>query len=93
VSPKVAIATLRKIVEHFPDSAAHHQLNPTYEDTDPSAIEENTKIFKELQKFEGAGLVVPVDEEHMYFAAMNSRSCRLTAIGAQYWRLVNEGKL
>ena len=42
---------------------------------------------------EGVGLVVPVDEEHMYYAAMNSRACRLTALGAQYWRLANEKKL
>ena len=42
---------------------------------------------------EGVGLIVPVDEEHMYYAAMNSKSCRLTALGAQYWRLANENKL
>jgi len=29
----------------------------------------------------------------MYFAAMNSKSCRLTAMGYQYWRLVNEKKV
>ena len=30
---------------------------------------------------EGVGLVVPVGEEHMYYAAMNSTACRLTALG------------
>ena len=49
--------------------------------------------FKELQKFESVGLVVPVEEEHMYFAAINSKSCRLTALGYQYWRLVKEKKI
>ena len=46
-----------------------------------------------LQKLEGIGLVVPVGEEHMYFAAMNSKACELTAVGKQYWRLVKEGRI
>ncbi len=33
--------------------------------------------------------IVPVGEDHMYFAAMNSKSCALTSIGKQYWRLVH----
>ena len=37
--------------------------------------------------------MVPVGEEHMYFAAMNSKACRLTALGSQCWRLANEKKL
>ncbi|MGF1573365.1 MAG: caspase family protein, partial [Sumerlaeia bacterium] len=45
------------------------------------AKEKNVAIFKDLQKMEGVGLVVPVSEEHMYYAAMNSKSCRLTALG------------
>jgi len=42
---------------------------------------------------EGVGLVVPVSEEHMYYAAINSKSCRLTALGGHYWRLVNQKKI
>jgi len=38
-------------------------------------------------------LVVPVDEEFMYFAAMNSKSCRLTELGYHYWRLIKKNKL
>ena len=60
---------------------------------EPYATEENTRIFSDLQKLEGIGLVIPVDEEHMYFAAMNSKSCELTAIGKQYWRLVKEKRI
>jgi hypothetical protein len=54
---------------------------------------DKAKVFKDLQKMEGVGLVVPVGEEQMYDAAMNSKSCRLTALGAQYWRLAKEKKL
>ena len=50
-------------------------------------------VFKDLQQMEGVGLVVPIGEEHMYYAAMNSTACGLTALGAQYWRLAKERKL
>lgn len=49
--------------------------------------------FFDLQKLEGVGLVVPVNEEHMYYAAMNSKSCKLTPIGKRYWKLVKEGRI
>jgi Caspase domain len=93
IAPKIPLQTLRKIITYFPTPEEHHLLNPSYEFTDADAIKENVEIFKDLQKFESAGLVIPVDEEHMYFAAMNSKSCRLTAMGYQYWRLVKEKNL
>jgi hypothetical protein len=93
VPPQVPLATLRKLVDYFPAAQDEHALNPSYEFTDPSHDDAKVAIFKDLQKFEGVGLVVPVDEEHMYFAAMNSKSCRLTALGFQYWRLVKENKV
>ena len=55
----------------------------------PYADSKNIRVFSDLQKLEGIGLVVPVGEEHMYFAAMNSKSCALTSMGKQYWRLVH----
>ncbi len=93
VPPKVPFETMRKITIYFHAPETEHNLDPSYEDTEKTAIEDNVKIFKDLQKFQSVGLVVPVDEEFMYFAALNSKSCRLTALGYQYWRLVNEGKL
>ncbi len=93
VPPKVPLETIRKITIYFNTPEAKHNLDPSYEDKEKSAIEENVKIFKDLQKFQSVGLVVPVDAEFMYFAALNSKSCRLTALGYQYWRLVNENKL
>ena len=94
IIPKVPLETLRRITEYFPGPGDEHRLDPSYEFTEKDrANEQNVKIFKDLQKFESVGLVVPVDEEHMYFAAMHSKSCRLTALGYQYWRLVNEKKI
>lgn len=93
ISPKVPLDTLRKITRYFPNPESRHDLDPSYEDTESSADPDNVKVFKDLQKYQSVGLVVPVDAEFMYFAAINSTSCRLTALGYQYWRLVNEKKL
>lgn len=93
IPPKVPLEVLRRITQHFATPDAEHKLDPAYEDTEPSADPVKVNIFKELQKLQSVGLVVPVDAEFMYFAAINSTSCRLTALGYQYWRLVNEKKL
>lgn len=93
IPPKIPFETLRKITTYFSSPGSEHPLNPTYEETDPRAIQDKVMIFKDLQKYQSVGLVVPVGAEFMYFAAINSKSCRLTALGYQYWRLVNEKKL
>lgn len=93
IPPKVPFDVLRRITQYFSTADSEYQLDPSYEDTDPSAKPGNVKVFKELQKLQSVGLVVPVDAEFMYFAAINSKTCRLTALGYQYWRLVNEKKL
>ena len=93
VEPQVPAETIRKLVSYFPGPQDVHPLDPTYEYTEEGCNPVNVNIFKDLQKMEGVGLVVPVDEEHMYFAAMNSKSCKLTKLGAHYWRLANELKL
>ena len=91
--PKVPFEILRSITQYFATPDSEHDLDPSYEDTHASANSTNVKKFKDLQKLQSVGLVVPVDAEFMYFAAINSKSCRLTALGYQYWRLVNEKKL
>lgn len=93
VQPQVPLETLRRIVEYFPSPQDEHALDPTYEFDEEGHDPDHVRIFKDLQKMEGVGLVVPVGEEHMYYAAINSKSCRLTALGAQYWRLAKERKL
>jgi hypothetical protein len=90
ITQRVPSETLRKICIYFPKVEYEYRLNPSYEPTDPKSQPENVAILKDLQKFEGVGLVVPVGEEHMYWAAMNSTSCRLTALGRYYWRIVKQ---
>lgn len=97
VEPKVPTTTLRKISQYFKNPSDQFMLDPSFEFTnkegnsiepiEPFANEANVSIFKDLQLFESVGLVEPVDTEHMYFAAMESKSCKLTALGLHYWRL------
>ncbi|MDO5971910.1 caspase family protein [Flavivirga aquimarina] len=103
IVPQVSFSTLRKLTEYFREPSDNFQLDPSYEETnskevphdviEPLAKEENVSAFKDLQKLEGVGLVIPVDEEHMYFAAMKSKTCKLTALGHHYWRLVRDGRI
>lgn len=102
VSPPIAPDVLASIVDFFPDPEKVHKLNPSYEFTNDPAYEPmlrkpykdntNADIFGALQKMTRVGLVVPVGEEHMYFAAMNRKSCRLTPLGKHYWELVKKAK-
>jgi Caspase domain len=93
ITPKITLETIRQLTVYFSTPESEHKLSPEYEFTSTNPDDFKVKVFKDLQKFVSVGLVVPVDEEHMYFAAMNYKSCRLTALGFQYWRLVSENKL
>ena len=97
IKPKVPIEVLRKLSDYFQNPDSEYSLDPSFEFTnnpeyeieikEPYAKDENINKFKELQLYESVGLIEPVDEEHMYFAAMNSKSCRLTPLGLHYWKL------
>ena len=93
VRPPIPLDILRKIPEFFPEPDYEFRLDPTYEFTESSADPTNVSIFKSLQKMERVGLVVPVGEEHMYYAAINSKSCKLTNLGKCYWKFVKEGRI
>ncbi len=103
VPSKVPPETLRKLIQYFKTAEEEFALDPSFEDTnakdilhevtEPYANPDNVAIFKDLQKFQSVGLVVPVEADYMYFAAMRSKACRLTALGYHYWRLVKEKKI
>ena len=91
--PAVDLEILRKIPDYFSDPEAEYPLDPSYEPTAEPPDAEHEKIFGHLQKYRAVNLVKPVGEEHMYYAAMHSKPCRLTPLGRQYWRLAKEGKI
>ena len=99
-SPPIDISDLRRLAEFFPDPGFEYGLDPTYEpevkgrDSGmPAPDPEKTRIFAVLQRYNRLNLLVPVDVPHMWNAAMESKSCRLTALGEHYRRLVEKNRI
>lgn len=90
--PAIPLTILRKITSYFPKPEFIFRLDPSFEPTSPAPDPKNTATFDELQTFCRNGLVTPDDEKHMYYAAMNSKSCSLTPLGQFYWRLAAKHK-
>lgn len=100
VPPPIDLDELRRITEFFPASGAEFQLDPTFEpelkgrDPDmPTPNPENTRKFAIIQRYNRLNLVVPVDAPHMWHAAMQSKSCRLTVLGEHYRRLAERQRI
>jgi hypothetical protein len=96
IQHKIPLETLRQLPEFFPDSTSEFHLNPSFEPdrgmlteelSSIPVIEENVRVYRQLQACNRHGLVVPIDHEHMWHAAVHSTGCRLTALGAHYRRL------
>lgn len=97
-TPSIELTKLHQITEIFSHPTEELQLDPTYEpdkhEVENKTInEEHEAIFSILQDYVKLNLVVPVGEKHMYYAAIHSKSCKLTAQGQHYWALVNSNKI
>jgi hypothetical protein len=92
-SPAIPREIIRKIVTYFPDPEQEYKLTPDYEYTTPAHDPAKVLMFRELQILAAADVVVPIDAEHMYWAAVNSKSCKLTPFGKRYWQLVKHNRL
>lgn len=102
VTPKISFDILRRLPSYFKNPTDHFALDPSFE-PDRANIpenlrhlpinEEHSRIFKELQLCNRHGLVIPVNAEHMYYAAINSTACKLTALGAHYRKLAEIGRI
>jgi hypothetical protein len=100
VTPAIALADLRRITEFFPSPGFEFPLDPTYEPEMkgrdpgmPSPVPEHTRTFALLQQYNRLNLLIPVDAPHMWHAAMERKSCRLTVLGEHYRRLVGKNRI
>ena len=99
--PKIAIYDLKDTMKLFPAIDYVYKLDPSYEKTNikdgphlscpPFMKEEHVEIFTKLQKCNRNGLVIPDSSDDMYFAAMESKGCKLTPLGQHYWNMIKEG--
>ncbi|MEO0973673.1 MAG: caspase family protein [Pseudomonadota bacterium] len=100
VNAPIALAELQRIATLFPEEGLCYPLDPTYEPElrgrapgMPAPDPVHTEIFAVLQKYNRLNLLVPVEAPHMWHAAMESKSCKLTALGEHYRRLVAKGMI
>lgn len=93
VVPPISIDELKRITELFPKKGEEFKLDPSFEPTEKTNIKENTERFTILQKYNRLNLVVPVGEQHMYYAAINNKACKLTIIGEHYWDLIKNDRI
>nr|EDZ40402.1 MAG: Conserved hypothetical protein [Leptospirillum sp. Group II '5-way CG'] len=90
VQPPIPLVELRRIIEFFPEAGFEFQLDPSYEPESKGPNPINTEKFAILQKYNRVNLLVPIGAPHMYFAAIESKSCKLTVLGEHYRRLVEK---
>jgi Caspase domain len=100
VRPPISLPELRRIIEFFPEAGMVFSLDPSFEPDlrgrmpgMPAPHPANTERFAVLQKYNRLNLLVPVDAPHMWHAAMESKSCKLTALGEHYRRLVHTNRI
>lgn len=87
VQAPLALADLRRISEFFPAAGFEFQLDPAYEPTEPSADPDKCAVFAILQKYNRVNLLIPIGVPHMWNAAVESKTVKLTALGEHYRRL------
>jgi Caspase domain len=101
VNPPISLADLQALTTHFPDPGYEFQLDPAYEPERSEQPKEDSNIpppdpkknavFAVLQRYAKVNLVRPVGAPHMWHAAMQSKSCKLTVLGEHYRSLVGKG--
>lgn len=98
--PSIELGDLHRIKDLFPSAGFEFKLDPTFEpelkgrdDGMPDPINQNTQIFSILQKYNRLNMLKPIGAAHMWNAAMESKSCKLTALGEHYRKLVVNGRI
>ena len=97
VQPPIGLADLQRLTEFFPLPGFEFQLDPSFEPEPtgrpqgaPPPIPEKTAVFAILQEYNRVNLVMPVGAPHMWHAAIESKTCKLTVLGEHYRRLVEQ---
>lgn len=95
-TPPIPLVDLQALAKIFPEPGYELMLDPAYEperggQADPNLPPPDPKknaVFAVLQKYAKVNLVRPVGAPHMWHAAMQGKSCKLTVLGEHYRDLV-----
>ena len=100
VPAPISLEYLLRLTEFFPRAGMKLALDPSFEpelDGRPPGVPppdpDNTAKFDVLRQYNRVNLLVPVDAPHMWHAAIGSKSCKLTALGEHYRRLVEKNRI
>lgn len=92
-SPAVPLLDLRRLSRIFTNPDADLPLDPSFEPSHALASPDKVDVFRILQSCRAARLVEPVGTPHLYYAAVESKSCRLTPLGRHYWFMAQMKRL
>ena len=94
VTAPIPLPELQMLPTLFPCAGFNFPLDPSFEpkmrgrpDGALPPNRANTTTFAMLQRFNRLNLLKPVDTPHMWHAAIESKSCRLTILGEHYRQL------
>ncbi|WP_298419771.1 caspase family protein [uncultured Kordia sp.] len=88
-TPKISLKILRKLPTYFDGETTGITLSPNYVNTKtPLAV-----MMKHLQKYQANGLLEPIEASTLHEAALNNKSCCLTALGNYYKSLAIQNRL
>lgn len=99
-TPLVETSILRKLPDYFTTSDMIYPLDYTFEPDKNYAPAEDKKhyleheeILSHFQMYRDARLLIPEGEDHLFWAAIKRKGCKLTTLGQFYWLLVKENKI
>lgn len=91
--PDVSDQLLRELPTLFDDAESEFPMNPSFEHTEPSAINENIKIFDKFKLLRNARLLTTYNDKDLYYISLHSEAVRLTPLGQFYWHLAKAGRI
>ncbi len=99
-TPLVETSIIRKLPDYFATSNMIFPLDYTYEPDknyappeDKKSYPEHEEIFSHFQKYRDARLLVPDGADHLFWAAVRNKGCKLTTLGQFYWSLAKGNKI
>ena len=92
-TPAVSDEALRRLPKLFRAPFMPYAMDPSYEHTDAAAKPEHVELFNLFKTLRNARLLIAEDNLDLYYAALGSKSVRLTPLGQFYWKLAADGRL